>query len=88
MDGGKTWRAAGVSGVCAMCLGSVLSMLANMSQRKPDPVGDLAGALFICCIEFVANAAVVCMQPEAYHFRMIQCAWEIHALSFSSHCND
>ena len=45
-------------------------MLANEAQRKPDPAKVLADASLNSCIDFMANAAVVCVQPEAYHFRM------------------
>jgi len=52
------------------------SMLANVAQRKPDPLGALADASFICCIEFMAIAVIVCVQPKAYHFRMEKCTWK------------
>lgn len=50
-------------------------MLAGMAQRKPDPAVVFADGSFICCIEFMANVAVGYVWPQAYHFRMIQCAW-------------
>jgi hypothetical protein len=57
-------------------------MLVNCAGRKPELAILLANSSFIFCIEFMANAAVVYVQPQAYHFRMTQCAWETHAVSF------
>ena len=35
------------------------------------------------------DPAVVCVQPEDYHFCMNQCVWQTHALSFfAKGCND
>jgi hypothetical protein len=47
-----------------------------MAQRTPDPAVVFADCSLIFCIEFMANAAVVCVQPKAYHFRMEKCTWK------------
>lgn len=58
-------------------------MLVNVAQRKPDPAVVFTDASLICCSGFMANAAVVFVQPEAYHFRIIHCTWKPKRCHFS-----